>query len=80
MVRPEHFELLSDVAHADNLIEGRLVRTIMVGGVSRQYVELADGVALTATQLSTGFPARDAVRLGWRREHTIVLPAREALH
>jgi putative spermidine/putrescine transport system ATP-binding protein len=82
MVRPESLNLLADDEHADNMIEGRLRDVIMVGGVTKYYVEVSDEVVIAATMLTTQSPdrfARDGrVRVGWSVEDTVVLDTGEA--
>ena len=77
MVRPESLSLLSPSEHADNVIEGDLRDVIMVGGVTKFYVEVADDLVLAANALTSQAPATVApegrVRLGWSAGDTVVL-------
>jgi len=81
MVRPEMVSVLSSGATADNVVEGRVVDAILVGGVTKYYARLADGTLICATDLTRGpLPAlvRDSpIRLGWPDTAGVVLPARE---
>jgi putative spermidine/putrescine transport system ATP-binding protein len=81
MVRPEMISVLQNGAAADNVVEGRLIDAILVGGVTKYYARLADGTELSATDLTRGPappPARDStIRFGWPRESAVVLPVGE---
>lgn len=78
LVRPEHIEILHGDTPADNVVPGRIVRSLMVGAIRRHYIEVAGGEQLSAVQLTSGPNLRlrpgDDVRLGWRRESTVLLP------
>lgn len=78
LVRPEHIEILGDDSGADNVIAGKIVRSLMVGAIRRHFVEVAGGAQLSAVQLTSGPNLRlqpgDNVRLGWRRESAVLLP------
>jgi putative spermidine/putrescine transport system ATP-binding protein len=78
LVRPEHIEILADGETADNVMQGRVVRSLMVGAIRRHFIELAGGEQLCTVQLTSGpslrLGAGDHVRLGWRRESAVLLP------
>jgi putative spermidine/putrescine transport system ATP-binding protein len=78
MVRPERLSVLDGGASADNMLPGTLRDVILVGGVTKYYVALADGRTVSATSLTTG-PAGPAtggaaVRVGWSVASTVLLP------
>ena len=62
---------------APNVLDGVLREVILVGGVTKYYVTLADGRAVSATRLTAGtpgsIPADGKVRVGWTVESTVVL-------
>jgi putative spermidine/putrescine transport system ATP-binding protein len=78
VVRPECLRLLGPDEPAANIAPGHIREHVFVGGVSRFFVELADGTMLSVKQLTPGevavARAGDAVRVGWRAEDTLVLP------
>ncbi|MGH7320235.1 MAG: ABC transporter ATP-binding protein [Candidatus Rokuibacteriota bacterium] len=80
MVRPERVAVLGPGGTAENVLEGVLRDVILVGGVTKYYVTLADGHVVSATRLTAGLagsPAPGArVRLGWSIESTVLLPER----
>ena len=57
-------------------------RALVVGGVTKYYVEIFDNVVMAVTMLTTQSPeayARDGrVRIGWSIEDTVVLDVGEA--
>ena len=77
MVRPESVSLISAGQSVENVIEGKLKETIMAGGITKYYVEVANEQTVAVTTLT----ARDShqlsqsskVRLGWNIEDTVVL-------
>tara|TARA_B100000029_G_scaffold114748_1_gene107242 strand:+ start:214 stop:1296 length:1083 start_codon:yes stop_codon:yes gene_type:complete len=77
MVRPESVSLVSTGQSVENVIEGKLKETIMAGGITKYYVEVANDQIFAVTTLT----ARDShqlsqsstVRLGWNIEDTVVL-------
>lgn len=78
VVRPERLAVLRPGEEAENVLDGVLREAILVGGVTKHYVSLADGRTLAATRLTSG-PAGavgpDArVRVGWAVESGVVLP------
>ena len=79
MVRPEMLVVLPNGGSADNVLEGHLTDTILVGGVTKYYARLADGTLVSATDLTRGpmpVMARDsAIRFGWPRQSAVILPA-----
>jgi putative spermidine/putrescine transport system ATP-binding protein len=78
MVRPERLVLLGPGEDAPNVLDGVLREVILVGGVTKYYVTLADGRAISATGLTAGPPGAVSpdgkVRVGWSIESTVVLP------
>ncbi|MGE8943727.1 ABC transporter ATP-binding protein [Leptospira interrogans] len=81
MVRPEMISVLNNGAVAENVIEGRVTDSILVGGVTKYYARLADGTEVSATDLTRGPMAplaRDSViRFGWPKESAVLLPLGE---
>jgi putative spermidine/putrescine transport system ATP-binding protein len=81
MVRPEMISVLNNGAAAENVIEGRVTDSILVGGVTKYYARLADGTEVSATDLTRGPMAplaRDSViRFGWPKESAVLLPLGE---
>jgi len=79
VVRPERLALLAPGDDAPNVLDGVLREVILVGGVTKYYVTLADGRAVSATRLTAGPPGAVApvgkVRGGWSVDSTVVLPA-----
>jgi putative spermidine/putrescine transport system ATP-binding protein len=77
VVRPERLAVLAPGDDAANVLDGTLREVILVGGVTKSYVTLADGRVLSATRLTAGPPdagARDGkVRVGWSIDSTVVL-------
>jgi putative spermidine/putrescine transport system ATP-binding protein len=78
MVRPERLALIGLGDDAPNVLDGVLREVILVGGVTKYYVTLADGRTVSATQLTAGPPGsispEGKVRVGWSIESTVVLP------
>jgi putative spermidine/putrescine transport system ATP-binding protein len=78
VVRPERLALLEPGADAANVLDGALRETILVGGVTKHYVALADGRVVCATRLTAGppsaAPSEGKVRVGWAVESSVVLP------
>ena len=82
IVRPEALKLLDDAggsAVLENSVTATVSDVILVGGVTRIYALLADGTRVLSVQLTSREGARarsgDTVRLGWRADDGIVLPA-----
>jgi putative spermidine/putrescine transport system ATP-binding protein len=79
MVRPERLALLAPGEDAANVLDGTLREVILVGGVTKYYVTLADGRTVCATRLTAGPPgtaaAEGKVRVGWPIESGVVLLA-----
>ncbi len=77
MVRPEMISVLRDGAGADNVVDARTSDTILVGGVTKYYARLSDGVEMSATDLTRGptppLARESAIRFGWPKESTVVL-------
>jgi len=78
MVRPERMVVLAPGDDAPNVVEGVLRDVILVGGVTKYYVALADGRVVSATRLTAG-PASPTVagapvRLGWAVDGAVLLP------
>lgn len=77
MVRPECISLLGHRDRAPNTLEGVLREVILVGGVTKSFVELPGGSVVSVTSLTIG-PSRPRtpearVRIGWPVEHTVLL-------
>ncbi len=77
VVRPERLVLLLPGDDAANALDGVLREVILVGGVTKYYVTLADGRVLSTTRLTAGPPGAAApdgrVRVGWSIDSTVVL-------
>jgi putative spermidine/putrescine transport system ATP-binding protein len=77
MVRPERLALLAPGEDAANVLDGTLREVILVGGVTKYYVTLADGRAVCATRLTAGPPgvasAEGKVRVGWAIDSGVLL-------
>jgi putative spermidine/putrescine transport system ATP-binding protein len=77
MVRPEMIALVASGGSADNILDARLVDVILVGGITKHYVRLADGTVISATGLTRGpidgFEKEATVRIGWPKESTVIL-------
>ena len=52
MVRPESLSLLSPADQADNVLQGTLREAIMVGGVTKYYVEITDDLVIAVNTLT----------------------------
>ncbi len=81
MVRPECVSIITSDARADNILSATLVETIITGTVTKSYAVLPGGNEMKCTQLTNG-PLNGArkdqtVKLGWMREHTVVLSPEE---
>lgn len=79
MVRPENISVSrSDGDRFVNEVEGEIAKSIIIGGVVKHYVRLADGTILVAQELSnrrgTLLCSGDKVRLGWHPDDMHVLP------
>jgi putative spermidine/putrescine transport system ATP-binding protein len=83
LLRPENLQLLHPGQEADNIAEGTLTETVFGSGVYRHYVTLPGELTLAVKQFTDrGRPAPapgTPVRLGWSRDHTVVLPHSERL-
>ena len=81
VIRPESFRLLRGGETADNVVAGRIKETVFVGGVSRFFVVLADGVVVSVSSFTDSAAPQaqpgDEVRIGWSIEHGVVLKADE---
>jgi putative spermidine/putrescine transport system ATP-binding protein len=79
LVRPERLALLAPGEDAANVLDGTLREVILVGGVTKYYVTLADGRTVCATRLTAGPPGAPAaggkVRVGWAVESGVLLLA-----
>ena len=82
MIRPERLMLLAGdapVAEGLNWLEGRVVATSFIGGMTRVQVETAQGVSVLCKTLSDTSAKRAQVgmnvRLAWAAEHSVVLKA-----
>ena len=78
MVRPESVRLLEGEETADNALSGALQDVILVGQVTKHYATLSDGTEVSATSLThhrlPRFAQDEAVRFGFDRQSTVVLP------
>ena len=78
MVRPEMISLIAAGASADNVLEAKLADVILVGGITKYYVRLADGATVSATGLTRGpidgFEQGSTVRIGWPKSSAVILP------
>ena len=78
MVRPESVSLVSAGQLVENVIEGKLKETIMAGGITKYYVEVANEQIIAVTTLtarnSHQLSQSSKVRLCWNIEDTVVLP------
>jgi putative spermidine/putrescine transport system ATP-binding protein len=79
VVRPERLALLGPGEDAANVLDGVLREVILVGGVTKYYVTLGDGRAVSATRLTAGPPGplttEAKVRVGWAVDGGVVLAA-----
>ena len=78
MIRPENVRVLEAGENADNVLHATLQDVILVGQVTKHYALLPGGIEVSATSLTRRRLARftpgEAVRLGFDRESTVVLP------
>ena len=77
MERPESLRLMAREEDAANVAEGILKEIVFVGGVRRYYVALAGDVVVSVKRLTLADDnskrTGDTVRIGWERQHTIML-------
>jgi putative spermidine/putrescine transport system ATP-binding protein len=77
MVRPESVSLVPADQSVENVIEGKLKETIMAGGITKYYVEVANDQVFAVTTLTTRdsyqLAQSSTVRLGWNIEDTVIL-------
>ncbi|WP_243772117.1 ABC transporter ATP-binding protein [Burkholderia anthina] len=82
IVRPECMRVMADGEHEDNVLSGIVVDSVLTGSVTKLYIELDNGTAVKATQLTTerkqAFDRGQPVRVGWRRDQTVAIPADDA--
>jgi ABC-type Fe3+/spermidine/putrescine transport system ATPase subunit len=62
MIRPENIRVHSDETNEDNLTQGKLKETIMMGQLTKYFLELADGSEMVATTLTGS--GNDPLQLG----------------
>jgi ABC-type Fe3+/spermidine/putrescine transport system ATPase subunit len=62
MIRPENIRVHSDETNEDNLTQGKLKETIMMGQLTKYFLELADGSEMVATMLTGS--GNDPLQLG----------------
>ncbi len=78
LVRPEHIRVLRPDEACENILNGVLEQSIMVGSVTRHYGHLQDGTPIAAMHLTKSAKRLanpgEAVRFGWSKEHTVVIP------
>ena len=81
VVRPESVRLLREGETADNEAAGDVTEAVFVGGVSRIFITLTQGVVISAKQLTDAAVPQprpgERVRIGWNIDHGIVLKASE---
>jgi putative spermidine/putrescine transport system ATP-binding protein len=69
MIRPENIRVHSGETNEDNLTQGKLKETIMMGQLTKYFLELADGSEMVATTLtgSGNEPLQlgDQIYFGW---------------
>jgi putative spermidine/putrescine transport system ATP-binding protein len=77
MVRPERLAVLAPGEDAANVLDGTLREVILVGGVTKYYVTLAEGRTVCAARLTAGPPgvsaAEGKVRVGWAVDSGVLL-------
>lgn len=77
MIRPERLRLLSDGETTENMVVGKVRESVFVGGVTRYFVQLRNGLELSLKQLSADATEMQQpgseVRIGWSAAHTLVL-------
>ncbi len=78
MIRPENVRVLDPGEEAQNTLVARLQDIILVGQVTKHYAVMADGTAVSATQLTRhgipSFEPGEEIRFGFDRDSTVVLP------
>ena len=62
MIRPENIRVHSDETNEDTLTQGKLKETIMMGQLTKDFLELADGSEMVATTLTGS--GNDPLQLG----------------
>jgi putative spermidine/putrescine transport system ATP-binding protein len=79
VLRPESLRVLQPGETAENVAEGQLSETVFIGGVYRHFVSIAGNVVLSLKQFTDSAaavpPLGSAMRIGWRRDHAVVLGA-----
>jgi len=82
MVRPENINVIrqgDDESRFENRVSGKAIDTLILGGVIKHYVQLANDTVIIAQELTRSgrrslTPGQD-VRLAWRPDDTLPLPA-----
>ena len=78
MIRPENVRILAAGERADSELTAKLQDVILMGQVTKFYATLADGTAVSATQLTSPTIPKlslgDEVRFGFDVESTVALP------
>lgn len=77
MIRPEHIRLLANDAVEDNTVCATLEQSVVTGALTRLFARLDSGQQIVASMLTMSpdrLPAGSRLRLGWSRNHTILLP------
>jgi putative spermidine/putrescine transport system ATP-binding protein len=80
MVRPENVSIVRGGASSaeDNRLQGELVDHIILGGVVKSYVRLADGTTMVVQELTQADRVGDQpgarVELAWSAADTLILP------
>jgi putative spermidine/putrescine transport system ATP-binding protein len=79
VLRPESLRLLEPGETAENVATGTLSETAFIGGVYRHFVAIAGDMVLSLKQFTDRGAAvpqlGTAMRVGWRRDHAVVLAA-----
>jgi putative spermidine/putrescine transport system ATP-binding protein len=76
VVRPENVRRLRPDEEPCNNLLGNLFETTFVGGVTRHYVRIGEGTVIVVKELtdnSLQANAGERVRIGWAKEHTLVI-------
>lgn len=84
MVRPENVFILRDHAGTFvNTVEGEVLDSMILGGVVKHHIRLADGAIIVALELNrvgaSSLDRNSRVRLGWKEADMLVLPVAGAV-
>lgn len=79
MVRPENIRLLKDGEAEDNIVTAIFNGSMMTGSVTRSWGHTANGKQISAlaltTEPSSSLEPGAAVRFGWPKEGTVIIPS-----